>query len=199
MRVFDDRCPSKPGRLRRDRRRARRLHRDRDRRFVVPRLPQRPASSWQVSALGGLSFRSTNHCLVRPPAAGGSPSTDAELTETWMVRPRVRGHHGPTMHRTLPARVIDPPSRETERRRAGSRRGRLSCANRLRALQAALRRIDSARVLSQSPPVAAGAGGRRCGDCQPVPRPTRRRARGARGSRSSTDVVGPWRPRARIR
>ena len=68
-----------------------------------------------------------------------------------MARPGHRGHHGPTMPRTPPARVVDPPSRETERRRAGTRRGRLSRANRLRALQAALRRIDSAWELSQSP------------------------------------------------
>ena len=73
------------------------------------------------------------------------------MAETWMARPRVHGHHGPTMPRTLPARVVDPPPRETEHRRAGSRRGRLSRAKRLRALQAALRRIDSAWELSQSP------------------------------------------------
>ena len=73
------------------------------------------------------------------------------MAETWMARPRGRGHHGPTMPRTLPARVVAPPPRETERRRAGSRRGRLSRANRMRALQEAIRRIDSAWELSQSP------------------------------------------------
>ena len=69
---------------------------------------------------------------------------DVEMAETWMARPPVRGHHGPTMTRTLA-----PP--DTPQPRAGARRGRLSRANRLRALQAALRRIDSAWELSQSP------------------------------------------------
>ena len=73
------------------------------------------------------------------------------MAETWIVEPLANGHHGPTMPRPPPARVVDPPPREMERRRDGSRRGRLSRANRLRALQTALRRIDSAWELSQSP------------------------------------------------
>ena len=52
---------------------------------------------------------------------------------------------------TLPVRAVDPAPRETRRRRAGRRRGRLSHGNRLGALQAALRRIDSRWELSQSP------------------------------------------------
>lgn len=84
-------------------------------------------------------------------APSGGRARAGEMAETWMARPRGRGHHGPTMPRPLPARVVDPPPHESERRRAGPRRGRLSRANRLRALQAALRRIDSAWELSQSP------------------------------------------------
>ena len=74
-----------------------------------------------------------------------------EMAETWIARPRGRGIHGPAMPGALPARVVDLPPSETERRRAGSRRGRLPRANGLRALQAALSRIDSVWELSQSP------------------------------------------------
>ena len=55
------------------------------------------------------------------------------------------------MTHTPPPRVGAASSRTARHRPAGSRRGRLSREARLQALQAALRRIDSAWELSQSP------------------------------------------------
>ena len=62
----------------------------------------------------------------------------------------------PTMAEVLPIRDGDPSSREgrhrrTRRRPPATRRGRLPRDSRLRALQAALRQINSAWELSQSP------------------------------------------------
>ena len=84
------------------------------------------------------------------------PRKVARMAESWMAGSAFRGDHGPTMTRVLDQRVGVPASRRGRRqpdggRPPGTRRGRHSRESRLRALQVALRRINSAWELSQSP------------------------------------------------
>ena len=79
-----------------------------------------------------------------------------ELAETWVAARLVGAHDGHTMTRSLPFRDGESLSRQNPTppksgRSPGTRRGRHSRRSRLRTLQAALRKINSAWELSQSP------------------------------------------------
>lgn len=76
--------------------------------------------------------------------------------ETWVAARPVAAHDRHTMTRSLPSRDDESVSRQNppppkSGRSPGNRRGRHSRESRLRTLQAALRKINSAWELSQSP------------------------------------------------
>lgn len=100
----------------------------------VATFPVRPGRRWRAD---------------RPER--GRQARAIEMAETWMAaRLPSRNPRRTTTH-TRPARAGAASSRPAGRRLAGSRRGRLSREARPQALQVALRYIDSAWELSQSP------------------------------------------------